>query len=134
MRYQTALRSETVGKMKVVAQLNIFCTWLLYGGAGWIRTNAMLLTDLQSAPFNHSGTAPYLYERGQIDTFHITTLSNRHTFKPLFYQEALKSIGKPHKNAGRHYLERETRIELASLAWKARVLPLNYSRRSGLAA
>ena len=26
------------------------------------------------------------------------------------------------------YLERETGIEPASLAWKARVLPLNYSR------
>ena len=27
-------------------------------------------------------------------------------------------------------LERETGIEPASLAWKAKVLPLNYSRRS----
>jgi hypothetical protein len=31
-------------------------------------------------------------------------------------------------------LERETGIEPASLAWKARVLPLNYSRSGSLAA
>jgi hypothetical protein len=31
-------------------------------------------------------------------------------------------------------LERETGIEPASLAWKARVLPLNYSRSGGFAA
>jgi hypothetical protein len=31
-------------------------------------------------------------------------------------------------------LERETGIEPVSLAWKARVLPLNYSRSGGFAA
>ena len=36
---------------------------------------------------------------------------------------------KPHKGPE---LERETGIEPASLAWKARVLPLNYSRSSAL--
>ena len=33
-----------------------------------------------------------------------------------------------------HKLERETGIEPASLAWKARVLPLNYSRKHHLFA
>lgn len=28
------------------------------GGGGWIRTNVAYATDLQSAPFNHSGTPP----------------------------------------------------------------------------
>ncbi len=29
------------------------------GGGGWIRTNVAYATDLQSAPFNHSGTPPF---------------------------------------------------------------------------
>src|SRR5215471_5500599 len=34
-------------------------TGLLSGGEGWIRTNVGARpTDLQSAPFNHSGTSP----------------------------------------------------------------------------
>ena len=28
------------------------------GGGGWIRTNVAYATDLQSVPFNHSGTPP----------------------------------------------------------------------------
>ena len=35
--------------------------------------------------------------------------------------------------ASRNFLERETGIEPASLAWKAKVLPLNYSRGLGMA-
>ena len=35
---------------------------------------------------------------------------------------------KPVKNHTKTVVERETGIEPASLAWKARVLPLNYSR------
>ncbi len=31
---------------------------LTNGGGGWIRTNVAYATDLQSAPFNHSGTPP----------------------------------------------------------------------------
>src|SRR5271154_2664994 len=34
----------------------------------------------------------------------------------------------PERRETREHLERETGIEPASLAWKARVLPLNYSR------
>ena len=30
-------------------------------GPGWIRTNVAYATDLQSAPFNHSGTDPFIY-------------------------------------------------------------------------
>ena len=31
----------------------------LSGGGGWIRTTEANATDLQSAPFGHSGTPPY---------------------------------------------------------------------------
>ena len=31
----------------------------LFGGRGWIRTIEAYATDLQSAPFGHSGTRPY---------------------------------------------------------------------------
>lgn len=31
------------------------------GGGGWIRTNVAYATDLQSVPFNHSGTPPLPY-------------------------------------------------------------------------
>ena len=31
-----------------------------FGGRGWIRTTEAEATDLQSAPFGHSGTLPYL--------------------------------------------------------------------------
>ena len=30
-----------------------------FGGGGWIRTTEANATDLQSAPFGHSGTPPY---------------------------------------------------------------------------
>ena len=30
-----------------------------HGGGGWIRTTEAEATDLQSAPFGHSGTPPY---------------------------------------------------------------------------
>ena len=32
---------------------------LLLGGGRWIRTTEAIATDLQSAPFGHSGTRPY---------------------------------------------------------------------------
>ena len=32
---------------------------LRFGGGGWIRTTEANATDLQSAPFGHSGTPPY---------------------------------------------------------------------------
>ncbi|SBW09575.1 hypothetical protein KL86CLO1_12688 [uncultured Eubacteriales bacterium] len=32
---------------------------MLFGGGGWIRTTEAHATDLQSAPFGHSGTPPY---------------------------------------------------------------------------
>jgi hypothetical protein len=38
------------------------------------------------------------------------------------------STTEPHERDGEPMLERETGIEPASLAWKAKVLPLNYSR------
>lgn len=31
-----------------------------YGGRGWIRTTEAETTDLQSAPFDRSGTLPYV--------------------------------------------------------------------------
>ena len=54
--------------------------------------------------------------------------------RPLPYQGSALPLShkgkktKQHPDADKQDLERETGIEPASLAWKARVLPLNYSR------
>ena len=36
-----------------------------FGGGGWIRTTEANATDLQSAPFGHSGTPPYKLVRSE---------------------------------------------------------------------
>ena len=44
-----------------------------FGGSGWIRTTEAYATDLQSAPFGHSGTPPYSIARAvklALDTLH----------------------------------------------------------------
>ena len=38
-----------------------------HGGRGWIRTIEAYATDLQSAPFGHSGTRPYSAGRSRLD-------------------------------------------------------------------
>ena len=38
---------------------NLIRDYRLSGGGGWIRTTEANATDLQSAPFGHSGTPPY---------------------------------------------------------------------------
>ena len=53
------------------------------------------------------------------------------TFKPKQHT-GKKSKALKAKTSQKPGLERETGIEPASLAWKARVLPLNYSRSSAL--
>ena len=36
----------------------------IFGGGGWIRTTEAEAADLQSVPFDHSGTPPYEAVRG----------------------------------------------------------------------
>ena len=44
---------------------NLLRDYRLSGGGGWIRTTEANATDLQSAPFGHSGTPPYeILKRG----------------------------------------------------------------------
>ena len=43
---------------------NLLRDYRLSGGGGWIRTTEANATDLQSAPFGHSGTPPYEITRG----------------------------------------------------------------------
>jgi hypothetical protein len=56
-------------------------------------------------------------------------LLNSIKYLPARQQKKLKTPNQSTPHTGRR-LERETGIEPASLAWKARVLPLNYSRSS----
>ena len=45
--------------------VGIISFWLhLYGGSGWIRTTEAEATDLQSAPFDRSGTLPFNFKVG----------------------------------------------------------------------
>ena len=46
----------------IVKKVKIPVTYVtrIFGGRGWIRTTEANATDLQSAPFGHSGTLPYL--------------------------------------------------------------------------
>ena len=39
---------------------------LRHGGGEWIRTIEAEATDLQSAPFDHSGTPPYFVLAGEM--------------------------------------------------------------------
>ena len=51
--FNTIVRKRKGNKKTSQAKLAMF------GGGGWIRTTEANATDLQSAPFGHSGTPPY---------------------------------------------------------------------------
>ena len=95
-----------------------------FGGGGWIRTFEAIATDLQSAPFGHSGTPPYEIGAGGRTRTPDLLITNQ-----LLYQLSYTSMCTLNANVTISYFALAVKYQITIFFTKLRIIERGATRK-----